>query len=322
MAWRGCRTGALRAANTRYGSTVKIGFALPVSGSWATPDTMVHVASRAEDLGYDSLWTFQRLLSDVEGRWGETYSSVQDPLVTLAYVAAVTRRIRLGVAVINVPFVTPTLLAKQTSTLDILSGGRLDLGLGLGWADEEYAASGVTKMRVGRRAEEFISTLRTLWTDDVVEHDGEFYHIPRTRAAPKPVQKPHPPIILGGTAPVALRRAGRMTDGWVSSSRADLNAIGDSVEVVRQAAAAAGRDPAGLRFVCRGSVKVRDGVGSSRPLLTGTLSQIRADFGTLAAQGITEVFVDLNFDPEIGSPDADPAESRRRADAALDALAP
>jgi len=156
----------------------------------------------------------------------------------------------------------------------------------------------------------------------VVEHDGEFYHIPRTRAAPKPVQKPHPPIILGGTAPVALRRAGRMTDGWVSSSRADLNAIGDSVEVVRQAAAAAGRDPAGLRFVCRGSVKVRDGVGSSRPLLTGTLSQIRADFGTLAAQGITEVFVDLNFDPEIGSPDADPAESRRRADAALDALAP
>lgn len=298
---------------------MNIGFALPVSGSWATPGNILHVARRAEKLGYHSLWTFQRLLSDVDGDWGETYRSVLDPLATLGFVAAVTERARLGVAVVNMPFVTPTLLAKQTAALDVLSRGRLDVGLGLGWSAEEFAASGVTKQHQVRRAEEFIDVLRTLWTADVVEHDGEFYHIPRTRAEPKPVQRPHPPILLGGTAPAALRRAGRLADGWISSSRADLTVIGESVAMVKRAAAAAGRDPAALRIVCRGVVKVRD---DARAPLTGTLEQIRSDFDDLARQGITEVFVDLNFDPQIGSPDVDPAESVRRADDVLDALAP
>jgi probable F420-dependent oxidoreductase len=301
---------------------VDVGFALPTSGSWATPDNVEHIADRAEDLGYRSLWTFQRLLSPVDGGWGETYRSVADPTVTLGYVAALTRRVRLGVAVLNVPFVTPTLLAKQAATLDILSRGRLDLGLGLGWSDEEYAASGVTKKHQGRRLEEFIAVLRALWSGDAVEYDGEFYHIPRARMEPKPVQTPFPPILLGGAAPAALRRAGRIADGWVSSSRADLTAIGDSVAIVREAAVEAGRDPAILRFVCRGTVKVRGDAGKARPPLTGTFGEIRSDLAAMSEQGITELFVDLNFDPEIGSPDADPAESVRRADEVLAALAP
>jgi probable F420-dependent oxidoreductase len=305
-----------------YGAGVEIGFALPVSGSWATPDTVRHVAQRAEDLGYHSLWTFQRLLCDPAGTWGEMYRQVSDPLVTLGFAAAVTRTARLGVAVVNMPFVSPTLLAKQTATIDVLSGGRLDLGLGLGWADEEYAASGATKENVGRRADEFIVTLRTLWTDAVVQHDGEFYHIPPMRSEPKPVQRPHPPILLGGTAPPALRRAGRLADGWVSSSRANLTVIGESIDIVKQAARKAGRDPAALRFVCRGVVRVRGAVDGDRPPLMGTLDQIRTDLEPVAEQGVTELFVDLNFDPEIGSPDADPAESRRRADEVLEALAP
>src|SRR5882757_646380 len=105
---------------------------------------MLHFARRAEELGYQSLWTFQRLLSPVDGSWGEMYRSVQDPLITLAHAAAVTSRVRLGVAIINLPFTSPVLLAKQAATLDIMSGGRLDLGLGLGWAEDEFAASGVS----------------------------------------------------------------------------------------------------------------------------------------------------------------------------------
>jgi probable F420-dependent oxidoreductase len=302
---------------------VKIGFALPVSGSWATADNITHVARRAEELGYHSLWTFQRLMSDVDGKWGETYRSVQDPLTTLAYAAAVTSRARLGVAVVNMPFVTPILLAKQTTTLDILSGGRLDVGLGLGWADEEYIASGATKHQAGKRADEFIALLTTLWTDDVVEFMGEFYQVPRSRMEPKPVQKPHPPIILGGTVPAALRRAGRLADGWVSSSRADLATIGESIATVEQAATAAGRDPATLRYVCRGVVRIRtEGDEENRRPLTGTIDEVRSDIDMLATQGVTELFIDLNFDPQIGSPDADPARSRRHADEALEALAP
>jgi probable F420-dependent oxidoreductase len=299
---------------------VKVGFALPVSGSWATPDTIAHVARRAEELGYQSLWTFQRLLSPVDGAWGENYRSVTDPLVTLGYVSAVTSRVRLGVAVINMPFVSPVLLAKQATTLDILSGGRLDLGLGLGWSEEEYIASSTTKKGQARRGEEFVSVLKALWTEDPVEHTGEFYRLPRTEFAPRPVQRPHPPILLGGMAEPALQRAGRIADGWVSSSRADLATIGDSIRLVKQAAEAAGRDPRRLRFVCRGVVKVRE-TGQRAPL-TGTLEQIRSDLAVVAEAGVTELFVDLNFDPEIGSPSADPRISLGRAETVLEALAP
>jgi probable F420-dependent oxidoreductase len=299
---------------------VKVGFALPVSGSWATPDTIAHVARRAEELGYHSLWTFQRLLSPVDGAWGENYRSVTDPLVTLGYVSAVTSRVRLGVAVINMPFVSPVLLAKQATTVDILSGGRLDLGLGLRWSEEEYLASSTTKKGQARRGAEFVSVLKALWTEDPVEHTGEFYRLPRTEFAPRPVQQPHPPILLGGMAEPALRRAGRIADGWVSSSRADLTTIGDSIRLVKQAAEAAGRDPRRLRFVCRGVVKVRD-TGQRAPL-TGTLEQIHSDLAVVAEAGVTELFVDLNFDPEIGSPSADPRVSLSRAEAVVTALAP
>ncbi|MGC1213074.1 MAG: TIGR03619 family F420-dependent LLM class oxidoreductase [Micromonospora sp.] len=293
-----------------------------MSGSWATPENMVHVARRAEQLGYHSLWTFQRLLVPADLSWSETYHSVQDPLATLAFLAARTTRIRLGVAVLDMPFVSPVLLAKQTATLDILAGGRLDVGLGLGWSDEEYQATGASRHRRGRRAAEFLDVLRALWQDDVIEHRGEFYRIPPTRMEPKPVQRPHPPILLGGHAPEALRRAGRLADGWISGSQADLKGIGEAIGTVRAAAVEAGRDPRSLRFVCRGAVRVRRAGAADREPLTGTIDQIRSDLGRLAAAGITELFVDLNFDPEIGSPRADPDASMRRAAEVLDALAP
>ncbi|SCG43797.1 probable F420-dependent oxidoreductase, Rv2161c family [Micromonospora echinaurantiaca] len=299
-----------------------IGFAPPVSGSWATPEHMVHVARRAELLGYHSLWTFQRLLAPADLGWSETYHSVQDPLTTLAFLAAHTTRIRLGVAVLNMPFVSPVVLAKQTATLDILSGGRLDVGLGLGWSDEEYQATGASRHRRGQRAAEFVTVLRSLWQDEVIAHRGEFYQIPPTRLDPKPLQRPHPPILLGGQAPAALRRAGRLADGWISGSQEDLTGIAAAITTVRTAAEQAGRDPRSLRFVCRGAVRARPAGPADRTPLTGTLEQIRSDVDRLAEAGVTELFVDLNFDPEIGSPSAQPRESLRRADEVLDALAP
>jgi probable F420-dependent oxidoreductase len=247
---------------------------------------------------------------------------VHDPVATLGFLAGITSRPRLGVAVVNLPFVSPILVAKQFATLDIVSDGRLDAGLGLGWSDEEFVASGASKTRRGRRADEFVQLLRTLWTDEVVEHSGEFYQVPRMRMEPKPVQRPGPPVLLGGFAPAALRRAGRLADGWISGSQADLTRIGDAVKAVTAAAAAAGRDPRALRFVCRGVVRVRPAGAPERRPLTGSLDEIRADLPGLAAQGLTELFVDLNFDPEVGSPDADAVQSMRRAEEVLEALAP
>ncbi|WP_405150947.1 TIGR03619 family F420-dependent LLM class oxidoreductase [Sphaerisporangium sp. NBC_01403] len=300
---------------------MKIGFGVPVSGSWATPANMLLVARRAEELGYDSLWTFQRLLYPVGNPMGPVYRSVQDPIVTLSFLAGVTSRVRLGLAVVNMPFYSPALLAKQLASLQDVSGGRLDAGLGLGWLPEEFVASGVPMEGRGRRAVEYLQVLRRLWTEEIISHKGEFYEIPPSYQDPKPRPAP-PPVLLGGTAEVALRRAGQLADGWISSSRADLTSIRDQIYIVKDAARAAGRDPGALRFIVRGVTRLREaGLPDRRPL-TGSPEEIRSDVEALAAAGVTEVFHDLNFDPDISSPDADPAASLRRAEEALDALAP
>ncbi|HET7408526.1 MAG TPA: TIGR03619 family F420-dependent LLM class oxidoreductase [Mycobacteriales bacterium] len=298
---------------------MEVGFAVPMSGPWATPDNVARVARRAEELGYASLWTFQRLLWPVEitGPAAAPYREVIDPVATLGYLAGVTSRARLGVAVLNAPFFAPALLAKQLATVDILSGGRLDVGLGLGWMEQEYAATGVPYRDRGARLEEHLRCLYALWADDPVEFHGRFYDVPPTHADPKPVQRPRPPVVLGGTVEAALRRAGRLADGWVSSSRADLGRIGQSIAVVRAGAEEAGRDPAAVRVVVRGVVLL--GSDEGKPL-AGSPEKVREDLAWLGEQGVTEVFVDLNFDPRV--PTADPATAMRMAEDALEALAP
>jgi probable F420-dependent oxidoreductase len=305
---------------------MQIGFALPVSGSWATPDNVLTVARRAEELGYTSLWTFQRLLAPMDAELAPVYRSVLDPTVVLGYAAAVTERVELGIAIINAPFESPALLAKQLATLDILSRGRLLAGLGLGWLPGEFIASGVPFERRGARIEEYVRCLEAIWGPDPVRFDGEFYRVPVSLALPKPVPRPgadgpatgRPPILIGGDAPAALERIGRIGDGWISSSRVPPAEFGQRVDAVKASARRAGRDADRLRFVCRG---VLLDAPRTRPL-TGSLDQVRADLPGLADQGVTDLFIDLNFDPTIGHLDADPVASMRRAHAVLEALAP
>src|SRR5436190_24121319 len=215
---------------------MKIGFGAPVSGAWATAENLAAFAVRAEQAGYHSLWAFQRLLVPAGSAMEPVYHSVLDPMVALGFAAARTSRIRLGVAVVNFPFVPPAVLAKQAATVDVLSGGRLDLGLGSGWSPAEFTASGVTPARRGARAEEYLKVLDTVWRDEVSRFEGEFYTVPSSRIAPKPVQRPGPPVLLGGSAGSALRRAGRAAAGWISRSTADLSRIGDDIEIVRAGA--------------------------------------------------------------------------------------
>ncbi|MEV5891593.1 TIGR03619 family F420-dependent LLM class oxidoreductase [Nonomuraea fuscirosea] len=295
---------------------MRVGFAVPQSGAWATPGNMRRVAVRAEELGYAELWTFQRLLYPVGHPMGPTYRAVHDPLITLAHLSAVTGRIGLGVAVLNA-YAQPVALAKQLATLQTLSGGRVTAGLGLGWLPEEFAAAGVDMAGRGRRGEEFVEVLRAAWRDEVVAHEGEFYRVPPAHIDPKP--EPGPPrILLGGTADVALRRAARLADGWVSSSREDLSAIAGRIALIKDELAGAGRDQEAFRFVVRGVTRVRT-ADEDRPL-SGTYDKIRRDVAELAAKGVTDVFHDLNFDREI--PESDPKEALRRAEEALEALAP
>ena len=235
-----------------------LGFGLPVSGRWATPDTIRRIARRAEELGYASLWTFQRVLYPAAGALGPSHRSVLDPVVPLAHVAGHTDRIRLGTATICAPFTAPALLAKTLTSLDVLSGGRLTAGLGMGWLPQEYAAAGVPYERRGERMDEYLRCLEALWTQDPVEFAGEFYTVPRSHVGPPPVQRPHPPVLLGGAAAPALRRAGRLAQGWICSSQQDLTDLGASIETVRDGAREAGRDPEAVRIVVRGVVDLVD----------------------------------------------------------------
>ena len=307
---------------------MKIGIGAPVSGAWAGPAELARFGALAEELGYASLWTFQRLLSPADGGGDAVYRSVLDPLLSLTYLAAHTSRARLGVALLNVPFVSPTHLAKQASTLDVLSGGRLDLGLGIGWSPIEFAASNATTARRGARTEEFVAAMRALWTESPAHFEGEFYTIPASRMDPKPVQRPGPPILLGGVVPAALERAGRIADGWMSRSGTVLATIASEIATVRNAAERAGRDPDAMRVISRGVVRYDPtGVGTPdaegrRQRLSGSAEQIREDAAWLGEQGVTELFYDLNWDPRIGDPAADRTAAARRAEEILRALAP
>ena len=305
---------------------MRIGFGAPVSGAWATPDNLGRFAALAETTGYGSLWTFQRLLVPEGAAMDPVYHSVLDPMVALGYAAARTERIRLGVAVVNMPYLSPAYLAKQAASVDVLSAGRLDLGLGLGWMPEEFALTGGAMSGRGARTAEYLDVLRRLWAGRVAEFHGEHYTIPAGWVAPMPVQRPGPPVLLGGVAPRALRRAGQLADGWVTSSRADLTRIGEGVALVKEAAEQAGRDPAAIRVVCRGVVRwgapVTVPEGGGRLPLSGSFDDIRADTQQLAERGVTEIFYDLNWDPLVGAPDADPAGAAARAEEILEGLAP
>ncbi|GAB3026253.1 LLM class F420-dependent oxidoreductase [Nocardioides flavus (ex Wang et al. 2016)] len=317
-----------------------IGFGLPVSGSWATPGTMIHVARLAEELGYESLWTFQRLLqpvaataTDATGRPVENpgtrpaadpaYASVHDAVLPLAHVASHTTRIGLGTATVCAPFTPPPVLAKAMATLDHLTAGRLTVGVGMGWLPEEYEAAGVPWAGRGARMEEYLRCLVALWTEDPVTFRGEHYSVPPSHLGVRPLQRPHPPVLVGGTAPAALRRAGRLAQGWIGSTRQDLDTLTASVRLVREGAREADRDPRSVRILLRAVVDLVDrDPGPGRRPFHGTREQVLDDLAAVRSRGADEVFVDLNFSPRVGSPDVDADGAAAEAEHVLHALAP
>ncbi|KRE62498.1 TIGR03619 family F420-dependent LLM class oxidoreductase [Nostocoides sp. Soil756] len=303
--------------------TPRLGFGLPVAGRWATPAALVDVAGRAERLGYDSLWAFQRTLWPVDGRLGPSHRSVLDPVVALALVAGHTSRIRLGTATLCAPFTAPALLAKTTASLDVVSGGRFSVGVGMGWLPEEYATAGVPMQRRGARFEEYLQCLLALWTQDPVEFAGDFYTVPRSHVGPAPVQRPHPPVLVGGSAEPALRRAGRLAQGWVASSTHDPARLAADILTVRAGAREAGRDPDALTVLVRvvPELLARD-PGAGRRQFRGTREQLLADVAALGEQGATDVLLDLNLSPEVGALDVPEDVALERAVAVLEALAP
>ena len=193
---------------------MQFGFSLSNNQGIDDVQAIVRLAIRAEELGFDSVWASDHVfnVSYVFERIGD--KPYYDPLTILSYVAAVTTRIRLGTSVLVLPYHHPMRLAKAAATLDVLCGGRLILGVGVGVIEQEFNALGSSYAERGAITDEAIAIMQALWTQAMPSHQGRLYRFSGMPFAPKPVQKPHIPIVIGGVSRAAIRRAARAGNGW------------------------------------------------------------------------------------------------------------
>ena len=214
-------------------------------------DAVPALARAVEDTGYDEIDMFDHVTMGhpIEGRPPGPYPTnmpLLEAFVTLGAIAVGTRRVRLGTEVLVLPQRQPTLVAKQVATLDILSGGRMRLGAGVGWQESEYESLGVPFKERGRRMDECLQLLRLYWTEPSITFHGRYYHVEAMGMDPKPVQPGGPPIWLGGGSEAALQRIGRLGDGWLAGGGERPESVRDKLAVIQRTAEQAGRDPGAI----------------------------------------------------------------------------
>lgn len=221
---------------------MRYGFVIPNNVGIDNTEDLIHLGIRAEELGYNSIWVNHHVLhvGYVKDRLGTR--PYQDALTVLTWIAARTKTIKLGTSVLVMPYLHPMVLAKQIATLDQLSNGRLIVGLGAGSLPDENALLGVPYETRGSYCDEFIQVMKALWTDDEASFSGNYFDFDKLCSSPKPVQQPHPPVVVGGNRPPALRRAARYGDGW-HPMNVSPGGVFRRMEILRQEAAQARREP-------------------------------------------------------------------------------
>jgi probable F420-dependent oxidoreductase len=293
---------------------MKAGMLLPHLGDSVTRDNVIYIAKEAEKEGLDSVWVLERLLwplkpqtpyiATPDGTLPVEYQNVLEPLETLTYLAGITDKISLGTCIIDMLFHNPVVLARRFATLDILSRGRAIAGLGIGWSKDEYEVSGVPYKHRGERANEFLQVLKRIWTDEVVEFKGQFYSIPASKIGPKPVQKPHPPILLGGFSPNTLLRIVNYADGWLPvAGFGPLEQLEQSINGLREGARKANKDPSKIRIFVLTYPNVLDSSSPApsseqqRSPMTGTTDQIGTDIEKIKSMGVEHIIFGYVFSP-------------------------
>jgi probable F420-dependent oxidoreductase len=293
---------------------VEFGVALPGRGPLATPELLLKIATRAEHLRYDSVFVTDHVVLPVSAaRSTYPYSPTRqlpggaaqdylEPLTMLGWFAHATRRVRLGTSVLVIPYRNPLVTAKMLATADLLSGGRVILGAGVGWLVEEFEALRAEPFEErGRVTDEYLGLMRQTWTTDPVTFQGRYYTVKDVHALPKPRQPNGIPIWIGGHTDAALRRAATLGDAWhpIGLRPPALLYPGEYAAKVRQLhayAKAAGRRPAAIALTLRVPMQVRPArtkdPGGDRPLFQGTAAQVLADVKTYAALGVTHFVFD------------------------------
>ena len=244
-----------RASGIGYRLAMNVGL---IYANWASPDNAGDYAARAEGLGFDSLWTVEHVVVPKGYRSTYPYSRSgrmaggaedfpsPDPLIWLAFAAAATTRIRLATGILILPQRNPLILAKEVATLDRLSGGRVTLGVGVGWLEEEFKALGVPFAGRGERTDEYVAVMRALWTQELASFSGATVEFHDVYLRPAPVQQPIP-IVIGGHSERAAQRAGRIGDGFFPAG-VQVDALPALVASARQWAERSGRDPQALEI--------------------------------------------------------------------------
>lgn len=224
---------------------MKIGLFTPLRSPVATPDFLQRLGTRAEEMGVHSLWLGEHVVmfdsydsrypgsNDGVFRFPEG-SGLMDMVASIGFLAACTSTLRLGTGICILPQNNPVYAAKEYATLDFLTGGRLDFGVGVGWSWEEFEACGAPWPQRGKRCDEYLDVITTLWCDEVSSYDGDLYSLPPCRMYPKPVQDPMVPITVGGHSDAALRRTARYGQGWygINLSPAETAAMVDRIDGV------------------------------------------------------------------------------------------
>jgi len=273
----------------------------------------------AEQEGIDSLWVFERLLWPInpqtpypaspDGILPAEYQIMLDPLQTLALVSANTNKILLGTCIIDMLFHNPVLLSKSFTTLDIFSNGRTVAGFGIGWSKDEYQASNIPFNDKGKRADEYLQVLKRIWEDDNVEFKGQYYNIPSSKIGPKPLQKPHIPIYLGGFSPNTFSRIVNYdTNGWLGALGGPIDSIKNIMDIIRENARKANKDPNNFRVILltypdivesneqnTSSSNNSSGSGINRFPMTGTIDQIGKDIKEIKDIGVDHIVLGFNF---------------------------
>jgi probable F420-dependent oxidoreductase len=270
-------------------------------GFKATREGIIETACKAEELGFDAVFVNDHIIVDetpqVVTSWGNTY----DPLIVLSYIAACTKRIRLGTSVLIMPYRNPVATAKMMATLDQMSGGRVIAGVGAGWNAAEFAALGIPFHERGARTTEYLCLWQACWAPDPVTFQGRFFSFANMYVSPKPLQQPHPPIWIGGASPAALRRAAAFAQVWQPMPMS-VEALRQGQTYLREACAKIGRaDVPTTRMSFRvnfpditGSAARSGTPSAERPVGQGTPAQVAEDMRRFRHEADLQAF-QINF---------------------------
>ncbi len=285
---------------------MKIGFSLPHMGKIATAENIAYAARFGDTEGFDSLWVIDRILWPAEpqtpyppspdGSWPEVYQNVIDPIETLTYVAGITQRIKLATGIIDMLYQNPLIFANRLAALDNFSKGRLLLGLGLGHSKDEFQAAGVPFENRGERADEFLQVLNKVWYDDIVEHHGKYYSIPKSVIGPKPFQKKIP-IYLAGFSPKALDRiVSSGANGWIGIPQLGINDFKIGQAQLQKSAQEKGRDPKSIEYPVLLFPEVSEtDLEADRQPMNGSVEQIAEDIRGFEKLGVKHVNLVFDF---------------------------